>query len=154
MIDIVAHTMEYDGIGVESSIKLEPYADHFFDIYKKIYDDCFREMRIALDLEPINCCDTRESLYKKRSDIFLYFKNNIMIGSVAIHENEIDDLIVAKGYQRKGYGELLLKFAVHRMQHKNISPIVLRVADWNRGAMNLYLKNEFKIIKTETIRRL
>jgi len=108
-------------------------------------------MRTALKIEPINCCDTRESLIKKRSDIFVFFKGNTMIGSVAIYKNEIDDLIIAKHYQGKGYGKLLLKFAIQRMQQQNISPIVLHVADWNKRAISLYLKNGFKIIKTETI---
>ncbi|MBS4535710.1 GNAT family N-acetyltransferase [Clostridium sp. D2Q-14] len=76
-----------------------------------------------------------------------------MIGSVAIYGNEIDDLIVSKEYQKKGYGKKTLIFAINRMQQKNISPIILHVADWNQGAIKMYLNNGFKITKTEIIER-
>lgn len=77
--------------------------------------------------------------------------DNQLTGSVAIYGNEIDDLIVAKQYQQKGYGQGLLRFAVAHMQREDISPIMLHVADWNRGAMELYTKNGFRIIKTEIV---
>ena len=77
--------------------------------------------------------------------------DNKLAGSVAIYGNEIDDLIVARQYQRKGYGQGLLRFAVARMQRGGIFPIMLHVADWNRGAIELYTKNGFCIIKTETV---
>jgi ribosomal protein S18 acetylase RimI-like enzyme len=35
------------------------------------------------------------------------------------------------------------------MQSSSISPIVLHVADWNRGAIKMYMKNGFAIVKTE-----
>ena len=72
-----------------------------------------------------------------------------LVGSVAIYGNEIDDLIVGKSYQRAGYGEALLQFAISHMQSNNISPIVLHVADWNQGAIKMYMKNGFAIVKTE-----
>ena len=72
-----------------------------------------------------------------------------LVGSVAIYDNEIDDLIVGKSYQRSGYGEALLQFAISHMQSNNISPIVLHVADWNQGAIKMYMKNGFAIVKTE-----
>ena len=108
MIDIVAHTMAYNGGPVESAVTLERYSDRYFPEYKKIYEDCFCEMR------PVNACDSREELLNKANDIYLHVENNILIGSIAIYGNEIDDLIVAKEYQRKGYGLLFLNFAIHR----------------------------------------
>lgn len=152
MADVLAHTMEYIGGLVKSSITLEQYTDKYFDEYKSIYEDCFCEMRTALGLQPVNACDSREELIKKQNDIFIYRENGRMICSVAIYENEIDDLIVAKDYQRKGYGKLLLDFAISYIEEKSITPIILHVADWNKNAVNLYLKNGFKIIKTETVR--
>jgi len=154
MVDIIAHTMEYRGGSVESSDVLKNYSENYFEEYKKIYEACFHEMRKALKLSPIDACDSKEELIKKSSDIFLYTENNTMIGSVAIYENEIDDLIVAKEYQHKGYGQLLLCFAVSQMQKMHISPIFLHVADWNKRAVDLYLKNGFIITKTEIIKRI
>ena len=153
MIDIVAHTMEYNCGLLESNITLEQYSDKYFHEYKRIYEDCFHEMRTTLGLYPVNDCDSREELLKKANDIFLYIEDNVLIGSIAIYGNEIDDLIVAKKYQRNGYGLLLLNFAITKMQKNNVSKIMLNVADWNKAAINLYLKNGFHITKTETIKR-
>lgn len=152
MADVIAHTMEYVGGSVESFITLKQYSDEYFKEYKKVYEDCFCEMRTALDLHPINACDSKEELLAKQNDIFIYMEDDKIIGSVAIYDNEIDDLIIAKSYQRKGYGKLLLNFAISRIQKNSNSSIILHVADWNRNAVNLYLKNGFKITKTETVK--
>jgi ribosomal protein S18 acetylase RimI-like enzyme len=152
MADVIAHTMEYVGGSVESFITLKQYSDEYFEEYKKVYEDCFCEMRTALDLHPINACDSKEELLAKQNDIFIYMEDDKIIGSVAIYDNEIDDLIIAKSYQRKGYGKLLLNFAISRIQNNSNSSIILHVADWNRNAVNLYLKNGFKITKTETVK--
>ncbi|MCA5964579.1 GNAT family N-acetyltransferase [Blautia sp. RD014234] len=48
--------------------------------------------------------------------MFILEDNKKIIGSVAVYGNEIDDLIVAKSHQRRGYGERLLKFAVSYLQ--------------------------------------
>lgn len=90
-------------------------------------------------------------LLNKSENIFILEIDNHLAGSVAIYKNEIDDLFVAKSYQRKGYGKGLLRFAVARMQRMGVSPIILHVADWNRGAISLYTKNGFRIVKTETV---
>ena len=154
MKDIVAHTMEYKGGLVQSDMILEKYTDVYYEAYKNIYEDCFHIMRMELGLYPIDDCDSRDELLKKRNDIFLFIINNILIGSIAVYDNEIDDLIVAKEYQRKGYGKMLLNFAIAHMQEDGIFPIILHVADWNRNAIDLYLKNGFVITKTEIIKRI
>lgn len=151
-MEIIAHTMEYQGGGVSSDLPVSNYADEDYEEYKRIYEDCFSEMRAALGLFPVNCCDGREALLKKAKDIFLLKVSGKMVGSVAIYGNEIDDLIVAKEFQGKGCGTALLRFAVARMQNAGVEPIQLHVADWNRNAMALYLKNGFQIVKTETVR--
>lgn len=143
MAAVIAHI----GGAVDSSITLEQYSDK----YKMIYEGCFREMRTSLGLHPVNTCDSREELLKKKNDIFISAENDKLIGSITIYENELDDLIIEKDYQRNGYGKLLLKFAISHMQKKQDAAIVLHVADWNKNAINLYLKSGFKITKTETI---
>ena len=151
MPDILAHTMEYKGGPAESTIMLEQYSDKYFSEYKKIYEDCFCEMRTALGVHPVRNCFPREYLLKNANDIYLYVENNTLIGSITIHENEIKGLIVAKEYQRKGYGQLLLNFAIAKMQKNHTPNITLIVADWNKPAVNLYLKNGFQITKSEII---
>lgn len=74
-----------------------------------------------------------------------------IIGAVDINENEIEHLLVNIKYQNKGYGTKLLKFAVSHIQHQGIKKdIVLCVADINKEAVQLYLKNGFKCVNTFT----
>ena len=112
---------------------------------------CFFEMRTALKRFPVNCCPSREDLKNRQTNIFILKKNARLIGSVSIYENEIDDLVVAKQFQRQGYGQALLQFAISYLQKRGVSPIFLHVADWNQKAIKMYQKNNFQIIKTETV---
>lgn len=153
MTEIIAHTMQYVGDIIDSSIKMENYTDEYYEAYKEIYEACFHEMRVALGIKPIACCDTREQLYEKQKDIYLLLQDNKMVGSVAIYGNEIDDFIVSPKEQKQGYGKNILHFAIHHLQQKNMNPIVLHVADWNQRAMKLYLNSGFEITKTESIKR-
>lgn len=148
---IIAHTMEYRGESVSSDLAVRNYADEDYKEYKLMYEACFSEMRTALELFPVNCCDGREELLKKAKDIFILEISGKIVGSVAAYGNEIDDLTVAKEFQGKGFGTALLRFAVSRMQKAGIKPIQLHVADWNQNAVALYLKNGFQITKTETV---
>jgi ribosomal protein S18 acetylase RimI-like enzyme len=150
--DFIYHTMEHNGNKVQSNAHLQPYSDDYYEEYLNIYEDCFREMRTALELYPINAGDSREELQSKANDVFIYLENNVLIGSVVIYGNEIDDLIVAKEHQKKGYGLIILNFAIAKMQAENITPIILTVTDWNQDAIRLYLNNGFTITKTETIK--
>ena len=150
-MEIVAHMMEYSGGIIQSPLCLRNYSDHDFDEYKKIYNECFFDMRTALQLFPVECCDSKENLEKKRNKIFILEIDGSLVGSVAIYGNELDDLIVAKEFRRMGYGEALLRYAVSYLQNLDTSPIVLHVADWNQGAIKMYLKNGFSIVKTEIV---
>ncbi|MEG0693215.1 MAG: GNAT family N-acetyltransferase [Oscillospiraceae bacterium] len=150
-MQIVAHTMEYDGENFDFDLNVTNYITDDYNEYKRVYEDCFFEMRTALELYPVNCCDSNETLLEKSSQIFILRENKVFIGSVAIYGNEIDDLIVAKEFQNKGYGKKLLLFAISKMKNDDINSIILHVADWNKNAINLYLNNGFIISKTETV---
>lgn len=146
---IIAHTMEYRGRSIVSPLRLRNYSAFDYEEYKRIYEECFRDMRTAFHRFPVDCCDSKEELEHKKDKIYILEIDGKLVGSVAIYDNEIDDLIVGKSYQRAGYGEALLQFAISHMQSNNISPIVLHVADWNQGAIKMYMKNGFAIVKTE-----
>lgn len=150
-MEIIAHTMQYIGGKIDSDLNTVNYSDTHYEQYKAIYHECFRPMRTALGLSP-DCCDTREQLVKKQNDIYLLVAGSDIAGSVATYGNEIDNLFVDPAFQRKGYGKKLLLFAVSSLQKKNKEPILLHVADWNVHAIDLYLKNGFKCIKTEKVR--
>lgn len=132
-----------------SPLRLRNYSAFDYEEYKRIYEECFRDMRTALQRFPVDCCDSKEELERKKDKIYILEVDGKLIGSVAIYGNEIDDLIVEKSVQRVGYGEALLQSAISYMQSNNISPIVLHVADWNQGAIKMYMKNGFATVKTE-----
>lgn len=149
---IIAHTMHYTANKtLSASLDLRNYRDSDYSAYKQVYEDCFSDMRRALNLKPINCCSSREDLLDKAGCIFVLEVEGELAGSVALYGHEIDDLVVARKFQRKGYGQGLLRFAVARMQQSNISPVTLHVADWNQAAVRLYMKNGFTIVATETV---
>ena len=148
---IAAHTMEYQGGRIVSHLQLRNYSALDYKEYKRIYEECFHDMRIALQRFPIEYCGSREELERKKEEIYILEIDGKIIGSVAIYGNEIDDLVVEKSFQRMGYGTALLRFAVSYLQSNHTSPIILHVADWNQSALKIYLKNSFSIVKTEEV---
>ena len=103
-----------------------------------------------IDSDETKKCNSDE-LAEIQDSIFILEDNGNIIGSVAVYGNEIDDLFVSSEYQRKGCGLKLLKFAIAYLQKKNTDRIKLRVADVNRTALSLYLKNGFVIAETKEI---
>ncbi len=151
-MSIIVHTMQFNlSETVESNLELRNYCEQDYPRYRTAYNSCFAEMRKALGLSPVECCADSNVLINKSESIFILEIDNMLAGSVAIYGNEIDDLFVVKDFQRKGYGKGLLCFAAARLQRSGAAPILLHVADWNQGAMKLYLENGFDIIKTETV---
>ena len=152
MIEIIAYEMLYAGEKVESNLSLIPYSDEFYDVYKKIYNECFYEMRKALDVKPYDFYSSIEQIADKKNNIYLLIQNGMLIGSIACYGNEIDDLIVNKEFQGHGYGTQLLIWAINHIQNTNELPIKLHVAKWNANAVSLYEKNNFRCIKIEKAR--
>ena len=150
-MQIIAHTMEYHGERISSDLHVSNYSPNDYEEYKRVYETCFSEMRIALGITPVNCCKNADELLQKASQIFFLKREGVLIGSVAIYDNEIDDLIVAKEFQGQGYGKKLLLFAVSKMQQDEAASISLHVADWNKNAVQMYLNNGFVIVKTEVV---
>ena len=77
--------------------------------------------------------------------VFLLLCNEEIIGSIALKDNEIDDLIVNAKYQSQGYGKQILLWALENIKKEKI---ILHVAEWNKKAIELYRKNGFEIINT------
>ncbi len=51
---LVAHTMEYQGGPVVSSLQLRNYLSSDYGEYKEIYNEGFRDMRTALQRFPVD----------------------------------------------------------------------------------------------------
>ncbi|OOM78647.1 GNAT family N-acetyltransferase [Clostridium sp. BL-8] len=151
-MEIIAYHMQYFGNTVVSNIDFVTYEDKYYNSYKIIYEQCFYEMRKALELTPYNCCDSRRQLSEKKSNTFLLIGNDEIIGSVVIDGNEIDDLIVNPKYQGDGYGKELLLFAINYMQKNKIEPIKLCVLKWNEKAVKFYKKYGFQCVNSKRIK--
>ena len=143
---INAYEMKYINALVEqSNIVCIPFEKKYFQEYMRIYNECFFEMRKALDIHPYNFLSAYEQIAEKVEDIYLLVDRGEIIGSIACYGNEIDDLIVNKKFQHRGYGKQLLLWGMQRIREKSKEPIMLHVAKWNENALMLYKKTGFEI---------
>ena len=71
--------------------------------------------------------------------------------TVACYGNEIDDLFVSESNLRHGYGRKLLIWALNQIASRGYKKCVVHVAEWNQGAVRMYLNEGFKIVKKEII---
>ncbi len=153
MIEVIAYEMKYDKVFVEqSTIDCISFEMQYFEQYKRIYNECFYDMRKALEIEPYNFLNEYEQIGEKVSDIYLLVKDGEIVGSVACYGNEIDDLIVNKKFQKRGYGKQLLLWGMQQIRKRNIDPITLHVAEWNQKALMLYKKVGFEVVSSERVR--
>ena len=151
MNSFTAFEMEYTGGTVASSdICMIPFSDIFYPQYERIYNECFYAMRKALNIQPYNFYSDLSQMDSSK-EIFLLTDNRTIIGSVGIIGTEIDDLIVNSQFQGIGYGIKLLFWAINHIRKYSDEPIILHVADWNKRAVDMYLRNGFVITKSETI---
>ena len=141
-----AFKMEYvHPTNERSSIEMVPYSPEYQEKYKRLYNECFHEMREALKIEPVDVIQD-DSFFEKEMDVvYLLLDGEEIVGSVAL-KDEIDDLIVDKRLQGHGYGRQILLWA---LEHMDKDPVCLHVSAWNKIAFNLYKKTGFEI--TETI---
>lgn len=152
-MEIIAYEMKYSKDIVEKiNILCIPFEPKYFQEYMRIYNECFYEMRKTLDIEPYNFLYNYEQIAEKIKDIYLLVSNGEIIGSVACYGNEIDDLIVNKKFQHRGYGKQLLLWGIQCIKQKNNKPILLHVAEWNKKAITLYKSIGFEVTNIERIR--
>jgi ribosomal protein S18 acetylase RimI-like enzyme len=153
MNEIIAYEMQYIGKEIPSTnVNLIPFQEKYYSEYERIYNECFYNMRKALDVEPYNFYSDFEQVKNKMKDIFLLLQDQIIVGSVACYGNEIDDLVVNMKYRNNGVGQKLLLWAISNIRMHSESPIIIHVAKWNEKALSIYQRNGFIITKTEKIR--
>ena len=140
-------TLEY-----QNEINCVPFQEQYWNEYRKIYNECFYEMRKALEVEPVNFYSDYSQIKDKVNDVFLYLQDGVIAGAVSCYGNELDDLIVEKSFQGQGIGQKLLLWGMHHIRQQGYEEILLHVAEWNQNAVKLYLKNGFCIRKKEKVR--
>lgn len=153
MMEIIAYEMQLNKDIIDPpNISCIPFQKPYFEEYKRIYNECFYEMRRALDIEPYHFLHDYKQIVDKVGDIYLLVDKEEIIGSVACYGNEIDDLIVSQKFRRQGYGKQLLLWAIQYIRERSNEPIILHVAAWNKGAIMMYEKCGFEIVKAEKVR--
>ena len=139
--------MEYKNpVSEEAVVKLVRYSPEYKERYKKMYNECYHEMREALRIEPYDFIQDDSFFNEGMDDVYLLLEGEDIIGSVALKGSEIDDLLVEKRFQGKGYGKQILLWA---LQNINANEIILHVAEWNQKAVNLYKKTGFEVVEVE-----
>lgn len=151
-MNIIAYEMKYEGGEQVPILTLVPFEDKYANAYMQIYNECFFEMRRALDVKPYHYYQDVEQLAERKDKIYLYLQDDIIIGSFVLCDNEIDDVIVNPKFQGQGYGKKLLHTAIAMMQERKVSPIILHVAAWNERALRLYETNGFESILAIKVR--
>ena len=140
---ILVYEMEYKHpFDERSSVELIPYSSAYQEQYRTMYNDCYHEMREALDIQPYDFIQDDSFFEEGMENVYLLLENGEIIGSVALKNDEIDDLIVNRKFQGKGYGRQILLWA---LEHMNTERVILHVADWNKKAIELYKKTGFEI---------
>ena len=142
----LVYEMEYlHPVNDKTSIQMIPYSPKYREEYKRIYNQCFHEMRQELKIEPVDFIRDDTFFELGMDKVFLFLGGEEIIGSVALKDNEIDDLIVNVKYQNQGYGKQILLWSLENIKSDKI---ILHVAEWNKKAIELYKKTGFDIVET------
>ena len=142
----IAYKMELEKREIsDPSVNLVRYDSSYKDEYKRIYNECYHEMREALDIKPYDYIQDDSFFEEGMENVYLLINApGEIIGGVALKDDEVDDLIVNRKYQGRGYGTKILTWAISKM---NFETIILHVADWNKKAISLYEKLGFVIVE-------
>ena len=151
-MQFIVYDMEYTGAQIAAEpLPVIPFRAAYYPEYQRIYNECFYEMRRALEIRPYHCCPDLQQILKKQAQIFLLTDNDVLIGSVSISGTDIDDLLVNPAFQGRGFGRRLLIWAINRIRETTDAPIRLTAAEWNHRAVQLYTQIGFAVTDKKQI---
>ena len=138
-----AYEMTYTKpISEKTTVSLKPFSDEYRERYKKLYNECYHEMREALGIRPYDFIQDDSFFDQGMDQVYLLIEEGKLIGSVALKGNEIDDLLVDPACQGRGYGKQILLWALENIRS---GTVILHVAEWNQRALRLYEKTGFEV---------
>ena len=146
---VVVHNMKYVGQKRYSHLKMIHYQDQYYQEFIKVHQESFKKMSDYLQSKEDTIFYSREYQLQEKEYTFLLIIHQELIGSIYIKDNDIERLFVSVKHQKQGYGKQLLNFGIAYLQDKGINDITLSVADFNKGALQLYLDNDFIVDSTE-----
>ena len=153
MKEIIAYEMTCSGEKPAlPDIVCTPFDESMWEEYMKMYNDCFHGMREALEIEPYDFYSDISQIKGREKDIFVFFHEGRLAGSVSCTGNELDDLTVRKDLQRMGFGRKLLRFGMAKIMENGYNEVVLHAAESNTAAVEMYLSEGFIITSKQKVR--
>lgn len=118
-----------------------------FDLNKRLIEKY--ETNLKLDFDKIYSW-VRRKLENKIESYQCIYLGGIKVGYFYLHNDgeklELDDLYIFDEFQGQGIGTKVLNYVASVAKEKN-KEVFLYVFVKNRGAINLYLKNGYKIVE-------
>lgn len=146
------YEMKYKGALRDSNFPVIALDKKYYKRYKELINDCYYEMREALNIQPYKAyCPSLEELMEEKDSIFLHIYKDEIICTVSCEDNEVTNVAVNLKYQNRGYGRKILDFAISYLQKKGHSTIRLTALKWNKKAISLYESAGFKITNETTV---
>lgn len=122
--------------------------DKIFELNKKLIEE--NETNLNLDFGKVFTWVKRKIKNNIESYQCIYFEG-IKVGYYYLHNEgeklELDDFFIFDGFQGIGIGTKILKCVASIAKEKN-KVVFLYVFRKNQGAINLYLRNGYKIIES------
>ncbi|QQO09975.1 GNAT family N-acetyltransferase [Breznakiella homolactica] len=128
------------------------YKQEYFQIEIEMESELFFELRKRNNILPYKLSDsgkkeleTIKRYFSEHTKTFYFlFDKEEIIGSILWVKNYISSLSVLKKYQRKGYGEQLIKYAVNTIFDNGYKTAELDILEGNIPAEKLYEKIGFR----------
>lgn len=153
------YEMVYEGdINTNSNLEFINYEDRYYKEYVQLIADSFYDLREANDIQPYVCYkpskEDRKNVLKNKDNIYLSIDDTgTIISTVMIEDGHIDELVVNKKYENRGFGNETTKFAINKAIEGKSKKITLDVIVWNVKATNIYKKLGFKVIQKINVER-
>ncbi|MFD1738649.1 GNAT family N-acetyltransferase [Bacillus salitolerans] len=122
------------------------YEDKYFDSYLKVVQESFYDVHVINDIKPYLVTEEIVKRYKLnyKENVYLLLKEDEILASVTIGRGTVENLMVSKIAQGKGYGKKALQFAINMLLSQGYKEIRICYMEGNDSAENLYLSLGFK----------
>ena len=131
-------------------LNIRPYQDTDWESICQIHDEArIDELTGSVDLAAFLTLEEtakNEGLFDDQ--IWVYCLEEKVVGFVAIGEDEVTWLYIDPSHYKKGIGTSLLRFAIDQCGNK----ITVSVLSENKPAMNLYIKQGFKLVEKRKVK--
>lgn len=148
----VSHDLCYKGIMQPgSNVEVLPYEEKYYEQYARGMQDSFYEQRRENDFKPYRCFEDEENrqiTLNNTKYIYVVVDSEQVVASVLIKEGQIDDVFVIPSYQGKGYGRMIMQFAINKAINECAQKIKLNAVEWNTRAVSLYKSLGFEVERT------